>query len=365
EGSGDPFAGAAALRGLARLRFRHPELPAVDWESFSSAAHPALVRAVAREILAAGAQSSGYEWAAAYAPPAPTLLSAAFVSPSLAFACGFDGAMLASRDAARTWDLLPRFTDGALRAIAFADEETGLAVGSFGICLRTQNGGRSWEARPRLCRQRLHALTLDTTGLGIAAGEGRAAWVTRDAGLSWERVALSPRATVRRLAIAPGGEVWAVGDEGLLLVAHEAGRRWEKVPVPVCEDLLGVSFAGGDSGWIVGRTGTVLHSADTGRSWQRQRPDQRQRDFYAVCAAGTQEGWIAGGGRGSFYAPIEHTTDGGRTWTSLPSHVTDTLHDLAWNGEGVFCAVGRYGRIPQCELVALRVLGQGDEFEPE
>ncbi len=46
----DPYVAAAALHGLEALRARHPELPAVDWRTFTGPESPLLVRLAAEEI---------------------------------------------------------------------------------------------------------------------------------------------------------------------------------------------------------------------------------------------------------------------------------------------------------------------------
>jgi photosystem II stability/assembly factor-like uncharacterized protein len=169
--------------------------------------------------------------------------------------------------------------------------------------------------------------------------------VTNDFGASWQRAVTWTRKTIRRVAAVSSAEAWAVGDEGAILVSRDSGRRWRRVRVESGEDLLGLCFLTPALGWIVGRYGTIVHTSDGGETWVTQHPEQHQRDFYAVSFVSGEEGWIVGGGRGTFYAPIEHTTDGGLTWHCVPSHTTDGLFDLAWNGAGILCAVGRYGRV--------------------
>jgi hypothetical protein len=48
----DPWLAAAALRGLAILRRRHPELPRIEWQRFAGPDAPLLVRFAVDEISA-------------------------------------------------------------------------------------------------------------------------------------------------------------------------------------------------------------------------------------------------------------------------------------------------------------------------
>lgn len=50
----DTYLAAAALRGLARLLKRHPELPPIDWRAFTAPKYPLLVRVAAIEVLRSG-----------------------------------------------------------------------------------------------------------------------------------------------------------------------------------------------------------------------------------------------------------------------------------------------------------------------
>jgi photosystem II stability/assembly factor-like uncharacterized protein len=273
-----------------------------------------------------------------------TLYAVSFVDAEIVIAAGASGALLRSTDAGRSWQGRARPTDSTVFALAFA-ERVGIAVGSGGTLLRTEDAAETWARLRPLGRAMLHGVSLHPSGFGVAGETSGSLWITRDLGLSWERRRLWNSAAIRRVQVVSSEEAWAVGDEGLVLVSRDRGRRWKRLRRTTREDLLGVHFSAPNLGWAVGRYGTILRTEDGGLRWHPQCPEHRQRDFYAVCFASAEEGWIVGGGRGTFYAPIEHTADGGAKWTSIHSGTTDSLFDLACSRTGVVCAVGRYGRI--------------------
>jgi hypothetical protein len=112
---------------------------------------------------------------------------------------------------------------------------------------------------------------------------------------------------------APDGKVtWRVGQVGIIEFSPDAGKSWTVQPSGVIRDLLGGSAPLEKICWVVGRAGTLLRTTDGGAHWQKLRPPSLE-DLHSVSAVDARQATVS-----SVNAKYQ-TTDGGITWTKLPS----------------------------------------------
>jgi photosystem II stability/assembly factor-like uncharacterized protein len=184
------------------------------------------------------------------------------------------------------------------------------------------------------------------------------------------------------LAIANAGpRLVAVGERGTVLLSDDAGITWRQVTTPVQVSLVAVQFVNANIGWAVGNLGVVLHTTDGGETWGKQLDGIQAADIVAKAASTPEEqtaaqhlvndgpdkpfldlyfqdelnGYIIGA-----YNLIFKTTDGGKSWQSWQTHVTNPKgmhwYGLRPAGNALFL-VGEQGML-------LRSTDHGETFKP-
>ncbi len=234
-----------------------------------------------------------------------------------AWAVGYWGAALYSRDGGKSWQTGQTPTRSTLFSVSFADERSGWAVGAYGMILRSRDGGATWTQQGATLTDELgETRPLDSHLFGVAA--------------------------------VGADEAWAVGDSGVVLHSTD-GDRWQRVAIPpeaLADDNLperiwnAVRFSDPQHGWIAGEFATILRTADGGATWVGEREIRGAADdlyLYALSAPATDHAVATGlAGR------VLVSSDGGRTWESRSIETTAGLFGTAFlDGRGL--AVGDRG----------------------
>jgi len=268
-----------------------------------------------------------------------------------------------TRDGGYSWTRLELPTYLGAATILFFDDENGLAFGLRGGPLE---GYVSWIN---------HGYTL--TDYVSLAEISR----TNDGGATWHPIFLPIAGPLLRAAFAGRDHGWAVGEGGTILHTSDGGQTWQRQSCPVrgtvwwveCSDKTSaralvsgvpqphelierraieiweergrrVGYQHED--WIeaesqLGTRDVEILTSDGGATWVEQ-PSAEAR-----LTPGYPSPWFADelvGARPARY-DIERTTDGGRTWQTVPSHWSraNMVIDLCF-AEGVGYAVaGNYG----------------------
>ncbi|QLQ06116.1 MAG: hypothetical protein HZY76_08705 [Anaerolineae bacterium] len=88
-----------------------------------------------------------------------------------------------------------------------------------------------------------------------------------------------------------------------------------------------MAFTSALNGWAVGESG-LLRTTNGGVSWAPQAIGE-PRTLYAIAFSSPQQGWLAGR-QGTAWT----TTDGGTTWTNVPTNQTQNIAGLAVAADG-------------------------------
>lgn len=169
---------------------------------------------------------------------------------------------------------------------------------------------------------------------------------TSDGGLSWSLMSSSPgRAPAgcgQQMSFADVSTGWLAGicDQNVpnLLVTHNSGVTWQAQPLPLATLHIGCPCAFFDPphffdrlhGSLVlhGSPGALLVTSDGGRTWSaRSLPGEAQ---ITVDFVDLNHGWAIAGSSDqltktgslaspSLALPLYHTSDGGLTWTLVPT----------------------------------------------
>jgi photosystem II stability/assembly factor-like uncharacterized protein len=164
---------------------------------------------------------------------------------------------------------------------------------------------------------------VQVTGSGSAVVVGRdTILATRDGGHTWARVWRGD-ADLRDVNFSSAATGWALGDRTVLATV-DGGQHWEELPEPAQGTLRRVHFVSRGEGWGVAGGGTqsgegpmvptgatrLVHTTDGGRSWSSMGAPAAPQ---SVCFTSPADGWMASGTR------VWRSTDGGRSWGRSPS----------------------------------------------
>lgn len=171
----------------------------------------------------------------------------------------------------------------------------------------------------------MHGVIAGDSGAGSAA-----LWSTTDGGVSWSRAALVAPA-IAAVAVAAPSYAWASApcDPGAastcrsaLFKSADGGNTWSQASR---QTLSALSFVDANRGWGVDPStvsGLLRSTDDGGVTWSRSGMDPCPATWTlrTVSFISASVGWVGCTGiaeAGSSAKAILHTTDGGRTWTTI------------------------------------------------
>jgi photosystem II stability/assembly factor-like uncharacterized protein len=168
----------------------------------------------------------------------------------------------------------------------------------------------------------LEAVQVTGPSSAVVVGKG-AILVTRDAGRTWARVWRGD-AVLHDVNFSSATTGWALGEK-TVLATQDGGQHWRELPEPAQTALRRVHFVSRGEGWGIaggdggqagegpmppsGRT-RLVHTTDGGRTWSTLAAPAAPQ---SVCFTSAEDGWMASGTR------VWRSTDGGRTWGRSPS----------------------------------------------
>lgn len=236
-----------------------------------------------------------------------------FVDQNRGWAAGSKGALLATVDGGKTWQVKSAPTEDSIREIYFADANNGLIVCERNVFhLKSNNEARAYIMR------------------------------TSDGGERWKRtIASNIDARLVRAVFQRSGRGWAFGEGGALFMTRDGGLNWSRSQAPTRFLLMGASFLDDNNGWVVGAGSTILQTTDGGETWEpRALPNEDRVRFYATSFVDARLGWAVGSGGAIF-----RTVNGGRSWRKQESGVTSDLLDVKFLDALEGWAVGDEGTL--------------------
>jgi len=251
-----------------------------------------------------------------------------------AWVVGNRGTILHLTDKGQKVAVLPTWIEKALYNVNFVDAQNGIAVGQDGLIAKTSDGGKIWKQ----------------VKLELPVEEWRP-------GLP--HLFSTSRGTDPQ-------KIWAAGPGGTIIRSQDGGETWEDLSLHRDVTINGIAFANDTEGWAVGEFGSILHTSDGGKTWQEQknvqnlpkytRPDLSEEDaikqrvpqlyledLYLVSVAfrNEREGYVTGES-----GILLTTSDGGATWTNVPSGSFNTLLSIFPPGvQNVAVATGVLGTL--------------------
>ncbi len=229
------------------------------------------------------------------------------------------------------------------------------AVGYDGTILHSRDRGATWSSTvaPPVGRysvspwltavrgsDRLDVRAVGSDGAILHSTDGGAAWVTEKTDTDVRFFGLWFR---------DRNEVYVAGEKGTVLHTEDGGATWAKQDTPTSMTLWDVWGSGPEDVYIVGGDthvfadeppsgGVILHSTDHGRTWTSIEPPGSDRSFSAVWGSGPENVFVGGNG-GTFL----RSRDRGKTWTKVSLGVTLGIGSIWGIGPDVYVGGGLSG----------------------
>lgn len=282
-----------------------------------------LNRAHVQGLNCSGADSTGWCWQA----PLPTgslQSDFAFVDASNGWSVGENGEILRTRDGGKTWNRQVSGVSTRLTGVAFTDLNNGWVAGEYGALLRTTDGGATWKLQPTGTLQLSSpAIQVSGTTVLLTSNSGGTR-MSVDGGATWTQGNMSG------VRLGADGVLWSVVYYGGLSKSVDQGKS-SSIVLPTDSSGLSNNMQFGLSGRslmvltssynYVGSqavyTQTVRTSADNGQSWTTITPQGLTQPYYTSISGLTMVD--ASTAAVMVNNALYRTTDGGRTWTPVPT----------------------------------------------
>jgi photosystem II stability/assembly factor-like uncharacterized protein len=276
--------------------------------------------------------------------------------PPLAAFCLLFTVFCVPASAQVTWTRQTSGTLAWLHAVFFTDQNRGWVVGSKGALLATVDGGKTWQIKPKPTEDVLRDVYFSDAHNGWLVCETNVyelktkdqprtyLMTTNDGGTTWTRMNIRDAdmdARLVRVVFSPRGRGWVFGEAGTLFTTVDDGQNWKRQQIPTRHLLLGGALLDNDRGWLVGAGGTILQTSDGGDTWHAPNLVEAQGvRFNAASFVDNRLGWAVGGS-----GKIFRTVNGGRTFQAQLSGVAADLLDVKFVNALDGWAVGTDGTI--------------------
>ncbi len=283
-------------------------------------------------------------------------ISGQFVSATLGFFGGTNGAIIRTSDAGNTWQNLTPVgvsseSGTGVYGIHFFDNSRGVAIGDGYSVWGTSNGGSTWNANTLSTSYNLRSIGFATPTLGFIGtsnayssppGMDGELWQTTDGGSTWKNVRTLSSGAVYDIDFGDALNGFALCRYGATLWTSDGGTTWN----PGSTDRPGVSFSRSTfttpktalaTALLDSTNGYIMRTDDAGRTWRTVQ----SYPFFVQGITNNGNGVITAAG---YFGRIVESTDGGATWT-VSRLGTERWLDVKYAGVGRSVIVGIKGHV--------------------
>ena len=215
------------------------------------------------------------------------------------------------------------------KAIMFVDPQHGWIVGNqtdheslsestkLGFIISTEDGGETWTWRKYEHPTGFLDVQFVSPNVGWVVGKSGTIWKTVDGGNVWTPQSSQLSGSLRSVHFIDENVGWVGGSQGIQRTI-DGGTTWHVQKM----SLVGraVHFTDREHGWLVGASGNILYTNDGGDTWETQTSGVTEA-LNAVYFIDSELGWAVGDG-----GNILSTTAGGATWNQPVSGITTNLN---------------------------------------
>lgn len=254
--------------------------------------------------------------------------------------CGSEGTLLMSSNGGRTWKKMPVPTHYRLLDVFFSTPENGWVVGDNGCIMRTTDGGKTWSAVDSGIRSGFRQIWFSTDGQGLISGYEGILLQSDDNGVSWSRLDVPEHISFYGMSVRDdGAQCHLVGSCGMMVESVDHGRSWTVLPVVATNFLRDIAFDPDGYGCAVGY-GIILSRSPDSKTWKKCA-DLPGINLQSVSFGSDGCGLALGQ-----WGAVLQTENHGLTWRLLDEYFAPDLHDIAFDSRsGTIMAVGADGWI--------------------
>ncbi len=262
---------------------------------------------------------AGKSWNGAIIFGNPFLESVHFPSQMVGYVSG-PGGVYKSIDGGITWkDITPPYTVSQIWGCYFVDEENGFVVG--GGCsmdnqtfMKTTNGGLTWQINYGFESQSgmSDIILYEKNGLGYAVSSG-VLWKTINGGDIWTVLSYSgPKYWTEELTnkgnsflLPTAGEDCSGGNKttGSLRFSTDRGGSWNTTIVN--KAMFGAYLLDQNRGWACGDKGEVLYTSNNGKNWEKKNCGIGSSNIDDIWFINDTTGWAVGEGVYQYIIPTQ------------------------------------------------------------
>ena len=147
---------------------------------------------------------------------------------------------------------------------------------------------------------------------GWTVGDGGYVATTVDSGVTWQAQNSTTAAKLMDVEFVDASYGWAVGENRTIIATSDGGQHWAPQVAPVGGTFTQVDFVDRSHGWVVDPVNGLLVTVDAGAHWMLTGTQKFTlvQFFNATQGYGMQAGLL--------YV----TSDGGASWSQLPSNLS-------------------------------------------
>ncbi len=302
----------------------------------------------------------------------------AHVSGNTFVTVGYNGRILRSEDAGKTWAEIKHPVDFSLTQVTFVGEN-GWAVGHQGSVINSRDGGKTWTVQKSGTEKALFAVSFADQNHGWACGDESTWMWTNNGGETWnvERMEVSQVGLSEATSLAVPDLIyysvhfidqnngWIVGEYGNIRHTTDGGKTWDAQHESLLDAMVEkggmgmkdvmnfgaffrVRFSDANNGIIVGAAGAVAVTDDGGKKWRWIAREGDKQDIpplhlYNVTRPGKDGRVLATGTNGL----ILYSDNNGADWAhaKAPGGVFTWINGVAFSPEGKGVLVGGKGVI--------------------